>query len=139
MVYSGVEEMHWREKELVEIITVGGRLKTSDIISRSRMCKVTALKYLKSLMASGQITFEKIGPTKLWQINQHDISQGGEGNSLPHFQSIFRMLKEFEESTGKKAFVIMSAEDMNANPVGLKVSRLKDGTPSFELKTEVEG
>lgn len=49
------------------------------------------------------------------------------------------MLKEFEESTGKKAFVLMSAEDFDANPVALKVSLLEDGTPRFELKTGVGG
>lgn len=53
--------MHWRERELVEIIKMRGRLNTSDIISQSRMCKVTALKYLKSLKAAGYITFEKVG------------------------------------------------------------------------------
>lgn len=131
--------MHWREKELIEIIKIGGRLKTSDIISQSSMCKVTALKYLNSLMAAGHITFERIGPTKLWQINQRDISQGGEGNSSTHFQNILRMLTEFEESTGKKALVIMSVEDLDAEPVGLKLSLLDDGTLGIELKTREWG
>lgn len=131
--------MHWREKELIEILMEGGRLKTSDIIDRSRMCKVTALKYLNSLRTSGHITFEKVGPTKLWQVKGYGTSQGGEGDSPPHFQNIFKMLKEFEESTGKKAFVLMSAEDLDSNPVAVKVSLLEDGTPSFKMKTEVSG
>lgn len=131
--------MHWREKELVEIIKGGGRLKTSDIISRSRMCKVTALKYLKSLRDAGYIDFESIGPTKLWKLNRDNVSLCGEGDPSTRFQSIFRMLKEFEDSTGKKAFVIMSAEDLGANPVGLMVSLHKDGTPSLEVKTEAGG
>jgi hypothetical protein len=131
--------MHWREKELLEIIMVGGRLKTSDIIDRSRMCKVTALKYLNSLRVAGHIKFERIGPTKLWRINKHDASPGGKGNSSKHFQNILRMLKEFEESTGKRAFLIMSAEDLDTDPVGLKVSLLDDGTPCLEIETEARG
>ncbi|MBU2559339.1 hypothetical protein KKA03_00415 [archaeon] len=127
--------MHWREKELIEIIKTGGRLNTSDIVNRSRMCKVTALKYLKVLEDQGHVNFERIGPTKLWHVNQNDISKGGEGNSSEHYQNILRMLKEFEESTGKKGFVLMSVEDFDANPAALKVSLLEDGTPKFELKT----
>jgi hypothetical protein len=130
--------MHWREKELVEIIKIAGRLNTSDIIGRSSMCKVTALKYLNSLKAAGRITFERIGPTKLWQINRHDGPPGGMGPFSTSYQNIFRMLKEFEESTGKKAFVLVSAEDVDANPVGFKLSLLDDGAPKIELKTREE-
>ena len=127
--------MHWREKELVGIIKIGGRLKTSDIISQSRMCKVTALKYLNSLKATGHITFERIGPTKLWQIDQRDGPPGERGSLSSSYQNIFRMLKEFEESTGKRAFVLMSAEDFDTEPVGLKLSLLDDGASKIELKT----
>lgn len=131
--------MHWREQELYEIIQAGGKLNTSDIISRSRMCKVTVLKYLKTLEAEGRITFERIGPTKLWQINRHDGPPGGMGPLSASYQNIFRMLKEFEESTGKKGFVLMAAEDFDANPVDLKVSLLEDGTPAIELKKRSRG
>ena len=130
--------MHWREKELYEIIRAGDKLKTSDIISRSRMCKVTALKYLKSLKATGRVNFEKIGPTKLWQTTRHDGPQRGVEPSTS-YRNIFRILKEFEEATGKKAFVLMSAEDLDTKPVDMKVSLLEDGTPSFEHMMEAEG
>ncbi len=131
--------MHWREKELLEIIMAAGRLKTSDIIDRSRMCKVTALKYLNSLRVAGLINFERIGPTKLWQINQHSTPPVGEGCHSARFQTVFRMLKEFEDSTGKKAVIIMSAEDLGTNPVGLMVSLQEDGTKSLEVKTVARG
>lgn len=131
--------MHWRERDLYEIIMLGGKLKTSDIISRSRMCKVTALKYLKSLKDAGYIDFEQIGPTKLYHINQRDVSLGGGRGSSTHLQSIFKVLQEFEQVTGKKGFVLMSAEDCDAKPMPVKVTMLEDGTPNFELQTEVEG
>lgn len=129
--------MHWREIELYEIIKVGGKLKTSDIISRSRMCKVTALKYLKSLKAAGYINFEKIGPTKLWQIARRDGPPGGVGPSTS-YQNIFKILKEFEEVIGKKAFLILSAEDLDTKAVGMKISLFEDGTPCFEHTTKAE-
>ena len=131
--------MHWREKELIEIIRVGGKLKTSDIIEHSRMCKVTALKYLNSLRDSGQINFERIGPTKLWHLKEQATADRGAGDPSAQFKNILRMLREFEESTGKKAFILMSADDLDQNPVGVKVSLGEDGNPSFELKNEVEG
>ncbi len=110
--------MHWREKELYGIIKAGGKLKTSDIVSRSRMCKVTALKYLKSLKAAGDIDFEKIGPTKLWHANGRDRAPWGAGPFTTSYQDISRMLKEFEETTGKKAFVLMSADDLDTKLMG---------------------
>ena len=90
------------------------------------MCKVTALKYLKSLKAAGHIDFEKIGPTKLWQIAGYDGPPGGAGPLATSYQIIFRMLKEFEETTGKKALVLMSAEDLHTKPGNMKVSLLED-------------
>jgi len=127
--------MHWREEELIEIIKKGERLNTSDIVSRSRMCKVTALKYLKSLQAAGHVIYERIGPTKLWQVNQHNMFKEGEEPPPTHFQNILRMLKEFEEATGKKGLVLMSAENCEITPPDLKVSFLEDGISKIELKT----
>jgi hypothetical protein len=131
--------MHWREKELIEIIKIGGKLKTSDIIDQSRMCKVTALKYLNSLKDSGHITFERVGPTKLWHMNRKDSPRGGGGDSPLQFKNILRALREFEKSTGKKGFIIMSTEDLDSNPVGLQISLQDDGNPSFELKRTEAG
>lgn len=131
--------MHWRERELYEIIRAEGKLKTSEVINRSRMCKVTALKYLKSLKAAGYIDFEKIGPTKLWYIGKYSGALRGVGPLTTSYQSIFRMLKEFEETTGKKAFVLMSAEDLHTKPLGMKVSLLEDGSPHVEEMAEAEG
>ncbi len=131
--------MHWREKELYEIIRSGEKLKTSDIISRSCMCKVTALKYLKSLKATGYINFEKIGPTKLWSTSRRGIPPRGERTIFTPYQNIFKALKEFEEATGKKAFVLMNAEDTNENLTGIKVTLLEDGGHYFEHIAEGEG
>jgi hypothetical protein len=131
--------MHWRERELYEIIKMGGKIKTSEIIGQSRMCKVTALKYLKSLLASGLINFEKVGPTKLWRITRRDGPQRGAGPFSIHYQNIFKIIKEFEVATGKKAFVLMCADDLDAKPAPVKVSLLEDGTPYFDQVTEVEG
>ena len=43
--------MHWREKELFNILK-NGKSTTSDIVSRAHMSKVTALKYLELLKES---------------------------------------------------------------------------------------
>lgn len=131
--------MHWRELELCEVIKAGGRVKTADIISRSRMCKVTALKYLKALKAAGHIDFEQIGPTKLWYINENNGAPRGVGSLTTSYLDIFRVLREYEETTGKKAFVLMSADDIHTNQVGMKVSLLEDGSPIFEEMVGVKG
>lgn len=119
--------MHWREKELYEIIKAGGKLKTSDVISRSRMCKVTALKYLKSLKDAGHVNFEQIGPTKLWHTGRYDGAQWGVGPLATSYQDAFRMLKELEETTGKKIFILMSAEDLYTKLEGMKETANVEG------------
>jgi len=57
--------MHWREKELLEVLK-RGKLTTSEIVSSVNMSKVTALKYLEGLREKGNIECEEIGTAKIW-------------------------------------------------------------------------
>jgi PleD family two-component response regulator len=57
--------MHWREKELINILKMG-KSTTSDVVNRAHMSKVTALKYLELLKEKNMVDNEVIGPTKVW-------------------------------------------------------------------------
>jgi hypothetical protein len=121
---------------------VGGIINKFKIESRrsTLFFEDILANYVKGCEEAGHAEeMEKIGPTKLWQIIQHDGPSREAGSFSTSYQNIFRMLKEFEESTGKKAFVLMCAEDLDTTPVGLKVSLLKDGTPYFTHIAEGEG
>jgi CheY-like chemotaxis protein len=57
--------MHWREKELLDILK-HGKLTTTEIVGRVKMSKVTALKYLDSMKKKNLVDGEEIGTSKIW-------------------------------------------------------------------------
>lgn len=57
--------MHWREKELLDVVKEGV-FTTSEIVSRVNMSKVTALKYLECLKGKDLVDYNEIGPSKVW-------------------------------------------------------------------------
>lgn len=61
--------MHWREKELLEILKEG-RFTSTNLVNRANMSKVTALKYLEKLKEKGLIDCEIIGSAKIWFLKQ---------------------------------------------------------------------
>ena len=102
-----MKAMHWREKNVVELLKKSGRLKTIDIINNSNMCKVTTLKYIRRLRGRGMIDFEKIGPTKLWYVkdeNDYRDLEPGEGQ-----KRVSGLLRDFENITGVRANVIITS------------------------------
>jgi PleD family two-component response regulator len=64
-------KMHWREKELLRVMN-GGKLTTSEIVSRVNMSKVTALKYLEALKEKNIVDYEEIGTAKIWYLKTED-------------------------------------------------------------------
>jgi Mn-dependent DtxR family transcriptional regulator len=95
--------MEWREKELYTIIKNGKGLKTVDIIAKANMCKVTALKYLRSLREKGLVDYEHVGPTKVWFAKSEDNGKTS--------AELLRLMKELEKLTGQRAVVILNPED----------------------------
>jgi len=65
--------MHWREKELIDVLE-DGRLTTTEVVNRSHMCKVTALKYLEGLKKKSKVNCENIGTSKVWFLQNNDIT-----------------------------------------------------------------
>jgi len=65
--------MHWREQELIDILE-DGRLTTTEVVNKSHMCKVTALKYLEGLKKKGKVNCENIGTSKVWFSQNNDIT-----------------------------------------------------------------
>ena len=57
--------MHWREKQLLNILN-DGKLTTTEIVNRVNMCKATALKYLDDLEEKNLVRCEEIGTAKIW-------------------------------------------------------------------------
>jgi PleD family two-component response regulator len=70
--------MHWREKELINVLK-HGKLTTTEIVSRVNMSKATALKYLDGMKEKNMVDGEEIGTAKIWflktgeEIVEHKI------------------------------------------------------------------
>jgi PleD family two-component response regulator len=70
--------MHWREKELLNILKQG-KLTTTQIVNRVNMSKATALKYLDDMKEKNLVDDEEIGTAKIWflktgeEIDQNKI------------------------------------------------------------------
>ncbi|RLI92622.1 MAG: hypothetical protein DRO89_01750 [Candidatus Altiarchaeales archaeon] len=89
-----MENLHWRERNIIELLSRYEKLKTTDIIDNADMCKVTTLKYLSRLRKKGIIDYEMIGPTKLWYIK----NEGNVQNlSLEGRKRVFELLRDLEE------------------------------------------
>lgn len=96
--------MEWRENELYSIIRREGRIKTIDIVEKSNMCKVTALKHLNSLRKRGYVDYEMVGPTKLWFVREE--------NDEAIQDEIYKILKEIERITGRRTVLVLTPEDL---------------------------
>jgi len=57
--------MHWREKELLNVLKQG-KLTTTQIVGKVNMSKATALKYLDDMKEKNLVDGEEIGTTKIW-------------------------------------------------------------------------
>ncbi|MFZ3167209.1 MAG: response regulator [Candidatus Methanoperedens sp.] len=65
--------MHWREKELLNVLK-NGKLTTTEIVGRVNMSKATALKYLDGMKEKNLVDGEEIGTTKIWFLkNEEEI------------------------------------------------------------------
>jgi PleD family two-component response regulator len=75
--------MHWREKELLNVLKQG-KLTTTEIVGRVSMSKATALKYLDSMKEQNLVDGEDIGTAKIWFLKMEgEIVQ----NEAPHSRS----------------------------------------------------
>jgi len=102
-----MDDLHWRERNIVRLLSKYEKLKTIDIIENTEMCKVTALKYLSRLRKRGVIDYEVIGPTKLWYVK----GENDEQNLNPEGRKrVFELLRDLEEITGVKANVIITSK-----------------------------
>ena len=65
--------MHWREKELLNVLKQG-KLTTTEIVGRVNMSKATALKYLDGMKEKNLVDCEEIGTAKIWFLkNEEEI------------------------------------------------------------------
>jgi len=63
--------MHWREKELLDVLKKG-KLTTTEIVGRVNMSKATALKYLDDLKEKNLVDGEEIGTAKIWFLKTEE-------------------------------------------------------------------
>lgn len=105
--------MHWREKELVNILK-NGKSTTSDIVNGVRMSKVTALKYLDILKEKNLVDNEVIGTTKVWflKTDEEKIENKIKVLAVDDDKNVITIIKEslepelfeiFEAVNGKEA------------------------------------
>ena len=59
--------MHWREKELLNVLKQG-KMTTTEIVGRVNMSKATALKYLAGMKEKNLVDGEEIGTAKIWYL-----------------------------------------------------------------------
>jgi PleD family two-component response regulator len=65
--------MHWREKELQNVLKTG-KMTTTEIVARVNMSKATALKYLDGMKEKNLVDGEEIGTAKIWFLkNEEEI------------------------------------------------------------------
>lgn len=63
--------MHWREKELLNVLKQG-KLTTTEIVGRVNMSKATALKYLDGMKEKNLVDDEEIGTAKIWFLKTEE-------------------------------------------------------------------
>lgn len=63
--------MHWREKELLNVLKQG-KLTTTEIVGRVNMSKATALKYLDGMKEKNLVDGEEIGTAKIWFLKTEE-------------------------------------------------------------------
>jgi PleD family two-component response regulator len=63
--------MHWREKELLNVLR-HGKLTTTEIVGRVNMSKATALKYLDGMKEKNLVDGEEIGTAKIWFLKTEE-------------------------------------------------------------------
>jgi len=102
--------MHWREKELLNVLKAG-KLTTSEIVSRVNMSKATALKYLSNLEETKQVDCEEIGTAKIWY------------------------LKNVSPKTGKKIKILVGDDDNNV----INIIRYSIDPDQFEILEAANG
>jgi PleD family two-component response regulator len=67
------QNMHWREKELLNVLKTG-KMTTTEIVARVNMSKATALKYLDGMKEKNLVDGEDIGTAKIWFLkNEEEI------------------------------------------------------------------
>jgi PleD family two-component response regulator len=102
--------MHWREKELLNVLK-HGKLTTTEIVGRVNMSKATALKYLDGLKEKNLVDGEEIGTAKIW------------------------FLKTEEEIVEKKIRVLVADDDKNV----INIIRYSLNSEQFEISEAANG
>ena len=102
--------MHWREKELLNVLKQG-KLTTTEIVGRVNMSKATALKYLDSMKEKNLVDGEEIGTAKIW------------------------FLKNEEKKAGNKIKVLVADDDKNI----IKIIRYSIDSDQFEVLEAANG
>jgi len=102
--------MHWREKELLNVMK-HGKLTTTEIVGRVNMSKATALKYLDGMKEKNLVDSEEIGTAKIW------------------------FLKNEEEIVEKKIKILLADDDKNV----INIIRYSLDSDQFEVLEAANG
>jgi len=88
------------EKKILEVLEKNkDGLTTVGVAEKAKISKTTALKYLASLKAAGEIDYIEVGPAKLWRLTS---SKEKTDREIPvnKERKVRSILKEFKEIAG---------------------------------------
>lgn len=102
--------LHWREKLILSLLASYSELTTSDIVRKTGMSKVTALKYLRRLSEDGVLSYKRVGPAKLWHLVKTKPAKGRVKKLTSYNRKLQKLLKDFEEITGMKAVLTVTPD-----------------------------
>jgi len=102
-------KLHKNEKLLISALENSVEPTTTELIKKSYLSKVTALKYLHKLKDSGIIEYRTIGPSKVWSLNKKHKKLDFD-KLKPR---MFGLIQEFEELTGSKASILVESNGLD--------------------------
>jgi PleD family two-component response regulator len=136
--------MHWREKELIKILSKGKSI-TSDIVSRAHMSKVTALKYLELLKEKNIVDNEAIGSAKVWflKTDKEKIEKKIKVLAVDDDKEVITIIKEslepeifeiFEAVNGKESLGMVFAKSPDIIILDIMMPEMDGYSVCKELK-----
>ena len=108
-IYTVEGKLHKNEKLILSALENSREPTTMDIIKKSGLSKVTALKYLQKLEDTGVVEYRMIGPSKVWSLS----NRGGQMDVEKLKPRVFDLLRQFEELTGSKASIVVESNGLN--------------------------
>ncbi|MCX9084983.1 MAG: response regulator transcription factor [Candidatus Methanoperedens sp.] len=128
--------MHWREKELYNVLKQG-KLTTTEIVGRVNMSKATALKYLDHMKEEDQVDCEEIGTAKIWFL-KYDTEKVQDKIKVLVADDDKNVIEIIRRSINKDQFEVLDAAN-GKEALGMVFSRSPDILILDIMMPEIDG